>query len=511
MDSTTPLVGLEASGRKYASRAGTRRLVVSLLLASDTCALLAATMLAGKARALVLDEILRYHLVQSTYVNVLKRYATAENAFRAVSFHEIALYMSAIWLFSMFVDRLYDLDRLSWGSGEFTRVARALSVGVVAFIMLTFVLNTPGLSRAWTLLAWLLAIAFVSAGRLAVRLGLRLARERGHLLRPTLVVGSNPEAAAIVEILRGNRGAGFVPIGCLASSQAERLELDWVADVPCLGSARDAVQVVRDQGVYAVVIASSAFDHDVLARIVAELRDSAVDVHVSSGLFEVLTSRVLVREICGVPLITVKGVSLSRWNQFVKRTFDLVIAWSAVLVGLPMWLLLVLAIKLDSRGPVFFRQARVGRGGAAFGMLKFRSMIDDADALLDQLVSENEASGPLFKMRDDPRVTRVGRFMRKFSIDEFPQLINVIRGEMSLVGPRPPLIHETEAYTDRHWRRMEVLPGMTGLWQVSGRSNLSFDDMVRLDIYYIENWSVGLDMALLLRTVPAVLFATGAY
>jgi len=171
----------------------------------------------------------------------------------------------------------------------------------------------------------------------------------------------------------------------------------------------------------------------------------------------------------------------------------------------------MLAIVIDSRGPVFYRQTRVGKDGAEFGMFKFRSMYRDADQRLKELEAQNEASGPLFKMKNDPRVTRVGKWMRKFSIDEFPQLLNVLRGEMSLVGPRPPLPRETVQYTDRHWRRMVVPPGMTGLWQVSGRSSLTFDEMIRLDLYYIENWSVGFDLSLLMRTIPAVLFARGAY
>jgi lipopolysaccharide/colanic/teichoic acid biosynthesis glycosyltransferase len=177
-----------------------------------------------------------------------------------------------------------------------------------------------------------------------------------------------------------------------------------------------------------------------------------------------------------------------------------------------VWVLLAAAIKLTSPGPVLYRQLRMGGDGKPFGMFKFRSISADAEARLAELeaAGANEATGPLFKMKDDPRVTAVGRWMRKFSIDEFPQLLNVMHGEMSLVGPRPPLPGETDA-TDHHWRRMEVLPGMTGLWQVSGRSRLTFDEMIRLDLFYIENWSVGFDMGLMLRTVPAVLFARGAY
>jgi lipopolysaccharide/colanic/teichoic acid biosynthesis glycosyltransferase len=178
---------------------------------------------------------------------------------------------------------------------------------------------------------------------------------------------------------------------------------------------------------------------------------------------------------------------------------------------MPVWIAVALGIKISSPGPVFYGQERIGRSGRAFKMLKFRSMYVDAEARLSELQEANEASGPLFKMKDDPRVTSIGKWMRKFSVDEFPQLINVLRGEMSLVGPRPPLPREVERYSTHDWRRLEVLPGMTGLWQTSGRSALTFDEMVRLDLFYIENWSVALDMTLILRTVPAVLLARGAY
>lgn len=495
MQQTVEAVQAQSVRPVFVDRGRRLNVIKAALLGTDAAMLLAATFAA-------------------TYLRFETMWARVsfENTSAHVSYYQVSLWLTALWLAALYLERLYDLQRLFWGSGEFSRVARALAVGLVAFILLTFGLKLPGLSRLWTVLAWALAVSCVSLGRLGLRGTLSTLRRRGRLLRPTLVVGSNGEAADITRILSKYAGAGLVPVGCLASSQAERLSLNYCPDdVPCLGAARDLAEIVRSHKIDTVIIASSAFDHEIISRMIAELRGLSVDIHVSSGLFEVLTSRVLVREVCGVPLITVRGVSLSPWNLFVKRAFDLAVSLAIVIVGLPVWLLVMVAIKFDSPGPVFFKQARVGRGGAAFGMYKFRSMVDDADSRLEQLMRDNEADGPLFKMRDDPRVTRVGRWMRKFSIDEFPQLLNVVRGEMSLVGPRPPLIHETNTYSDRHWRRMEVRPGMTGLWQVSGRSALSFEEMVRLDLYYIENWSVGLDMALMLRTVPAVLFAQGAY
>jgi exopolysaccharide biosynthesis polyprenyl glycosylphosphotransferase len=338
------------------------------------------------------------------------------------------------------------------------------------------------------------------------------ARQSGRLLFRTLVVGSNAEAADILRVLRADTTAGLIPVGCLASSQADRLGLDYVVgDVPILGTARDLVQVLESEKLDVVIIASSAFDHDVVARMIAEMRHADIDLHISSGLFEVLTSRVIVSEVAGVPLITVKGITLSKGNVLTKRVFDLVLSTLVLVLGLPVWLVIAAAIKLTSSGPVLYSQERVGLHGKKFGMYKFRSMYTDADARLGEVMASNEAKGAMFKMKDDPRVTLAGRWLRKFSLDEFPQIINVLRGEMSLVGPRPPLAREVSSYSMHDWRRLEVVPGMTGLWQVSGRSSLTFDEMVRLDLFYIENWSVSLDLTLIFRTIPAVLFARGAY
>lgn len=429
-----------------------------------------------------------------------------------VDFWQLALVLVPLLVLFMALAGLYDLDRVSWGLSETGKIARSLALGFVTLILATYLAKLPGLSRAWTLLTFLFALLAVLLFRGLFALAVAIAHRKGKLMRSAIVVGSNAESADIIRVLRHSPEAGIIPIGCLASSQADRLTLDYCGDdVPVLGTARDIMRSVADAGADTVIIASSAFDHDVLARMIAELRNFDVDVHISSGLFEVLTSRVIVSEIAGVPLITVKGISLTRTNLLVKRVFDLVVASIAVFVGMPLWLAIAALIKVTSRGPVFYRQTRVGRSGATFQMLKFRSMFMDAERRLADLQSTNEASGPLFKMKHDPRVTSVGRWLRKFSLDEFPQLINVLRGEMSLVGPRPPLPGEVERYSAHDWRRLEVVPGMTGLWQVSGRSGLTFDEMVRLDLFYIENWSVSLDITLMLRTIPAVLFARGAY
>jgi exopolysaccharide biosynthesis polyprenyl glycosylphosphotransferase len=429
-----------------------------------------------------------------------------------IQFADLSLVVVLIWVACLAYERLYDLDRVFWGTGEYRRVARGLSLGVVVFIMVTYVLKLQSISRGWVLLAWALSTVLVILGRSIFRAVLAAARRRGHLLRRTLIVGDNAEAIELIARLNSNPSSGLDPQACLAALREDVAKPSRCGpEIECLGSARDIAQVLTEHSFDTVVIASTAFGPDVLSRIITDLRGFDVDIELSSGLLDVTTSRVLIREVSGVPLITVRGVSFSRSERFTKRAFDLVVGALIIVIGMPFWLLLALLIKLESKGPIFYRQVRVGRDGAEFGMWKFRSMQDGADLQVAGLTAENEASGPLFKMKQDPRTTRVGRWMRKFSIDEFPQVLNVLGGEMSLVGPRPALPDEVAQYSAYDWRRMEVLPGMTGLWQVSGRSTLTFPEMVRLDLFYIENWTVGFDIGIMLRTIPAVLFARGAY
>jgi exopolysaccharide biosynthesis polyprenyl glycosylphosphotransferase len=222
-------------------------------------------------------------------------------------------------------------------------------------------------------------------------------------------------------------------------------------------------------------------------------------------------SQVDVEDLGGVPLVGVREVSISRLALLIKRATDVVGALLGITLGAPLLGIIALAIRLESPGPVIFTQGRVGLGGRLFRMVKFRSMHVGAEAEQEALANLNEADGPIFKIHDDPRLTRVGRFLRRTSLDELPQLVNVLRGEMSLVGPRPPLPSEVERYQEWHRKRLEAPPGMTGLWQVSGRSRLSFDEMVLLDIYYIENWSPWLDFKILVRTIPTALSGEGAY
>ena len=260
-----------------------------------------------------------------------------------------------------------------------------------------------------------------------------------------------------------------------------------------------------------VILNEGDFDEAAVLEIVETAHRAGVRVRLAPKTTDLLIERGEYVPGQGMPLFELRPPVLAGADWAVKKTFDLVVSALVVLVGIPLWLLIAAAIKLDSRGPILYRDRRIGVGEREFGMLKFRTMVADASALQDELEERNEAPGALFKIRRDPRVTRVGRVLRKLSLDELPQLLNVLRGEMSLVGPRPLPIRDYELLDDWHRKRYLVLPGITGLWQISGRSTLTFDDLVRLDFYYIENWSIWLDISILIKTPFAIVSGRGAY
>jgi exopolysaccharide biosynthesis polyprenyl glycosylphosphotransferase len=281
--------------------------------------------------------------------------------------------------------------------------------------------------------------------------------------------------------------------------------------LPSLGGPQDLAEVLRRVEPDELVLAETDLDERTVLDVVETAHRLGVRVRIAPTTTELLVQRGEYVPGQGAPLFELRPPVFTGADWAVKRSFDLVVSVLVLVVGLPIWLLIALAIKLDSRGPVLYRDRRVGVGEREFGMVKFRTMVAGADLLQADLEDRNEAEGALFKIREDPRVTRVGALLRRLSIDELPQVLNVLRGEMSLVGPRPLPLRDYRMLEDWHRQRYLVLPGITGLWQISGRSNLSFDDLVRLDFYYLENWSIWLDVAILVKTIPAVLGRRGAY
>jgi exopolysaccharide biosynthesis polyprenyl glycosylphosphotransferase len=281
--------------------------------------------------------------------------------------------------------------------------------------------------------------------------------------------------------------------------------------LPVLGDMSALGRVLADERVDELIVSEYDFSERELLELVEQAHRRAVKVRFAPKTTELLTQSAEYIPGQGVPLFELRPPVFMGADWLMKRSFDVVVSATAVILGLPFWLAIAAAVKLTSPGPVFYRDRRIGLGEREFAMFKFRTMTIGAAELQPELEAANEASGALFKIRDDPRVTRVGAFLRRYSLDEIPQLLNVVRGEMSLVGPRPLPVRDHEMLEDWHRKRYLVLPGITGLWQIAGRSNLGFDDLVRLDFYYLENWSIWLDVSIIGKTIPAVLAGRGAY
>ena len=336
----------------------------------------------------------------------------------------------------------------------------------------------------------------------------RVTRDVMHLLgvrRRAVLVGDGDNVAHLLRMLGQARGGiDYQFVGAISPSQ------DGIP-LPRLGTLDELPQVLAAQPVHELIVNGGDVTDDQLVGLVEQAHQRGVQVRVAPTAAEILQQRAEYVPGQAVPLFELRPPVFAGVDWATKRIFDLFVSTLVVVVGLPLWLLIAAAIKLDSRGPVFYRDRRVGLGEREFEMIKFRTMLSGADRLQDKLETRNEASGPLFKIRDDPRVTRVGTLLRRFSLDEVPQVLNVLRGEMSLVGPRPLPIRDYDKLQPWHRKRYNVLPGITGLWQISGRSELTFDDLVRLDFYYLENWSIWMDITILLKTIPAVFGQRGAY
>jgi len=337
----------------------------------------------------------------------------------------------------------------------------------------------------------------------------RQMRRQGLGTRQILIVGAGEVARTVMRALVANRDWGFHIIGFLDDHPAKG-ETD-IGRFKALGGLDNLPAVLQEEEIDEVIITLPWQYHRKIMSIVTQCERKEIRVRIVPDLFQITLNRMHVEDIAGVPMIGIKEVRISGLNQLVKRVIDVVFATLLLILAAPLMGLIALIIKMDSPGPVIFSQERMGKMGRRFMVYKFRSMIEDAEEQKEDLAALNEADGPLFKIRQDPRMTRLGRQLRRFSLDELPQFYNVLRGEMSLIGPRPALATEVEQYQEWQKRRLEVSPGITGLPQVSGRSDLTFDEVALLDIYYIENWSPAMDVKILLQTIPRAILGNGAY
>lgn len=439
----------------------------------------------------------------------------------------VGLVLIPLWLGVVALSGGYALRRIGNGSEEYRNVVVA-GARLAALVCIFVVLNEMVVSRRFLIAYLVVGTALMVGDRYLARRWLHAQRRLGRAMQPVVVVGGRRAVRDLVRHLRRSSYAGLTVVGaCVpdpaddlgpvdeaadaAPARADRVEVDGEV-VPVVGPADDPVPALAATGATVLAVTGGAeLGADGLKRLAWSLEGTGIDLIVAPELVDIAGPRIEVRPLSGLPLLAIDEPGLSGPARLVKGATDRLLAFVLLLFLSPLLLVVALLVKVTSDGPVLFRQERVGRDERRFQMVKFRTMVTTAEDDLADLRGRNEHDGLLFKMREDPRVTPVGKRLRRYSIDELPQLWHVLTGEMSLVGPRPPLPSEVEQYGDDTRRRLLVKPGMTGLWQVSGRADLPWDEAVRLDLYYVDSWSPALDLVILWKTVNAVVRGTGAY
>lgn len=414
-----------------------------------------------------------------------------------------------LWIAAIAAAGGYFPSQLGVGTDEYRRVLRASLLVAAAVGVGAFLFSFP-LSRGFFFLIFVIGIPLLLLERLVIRRLIHQARQRGRMMSSVLIAGDLDHVDDVAVVLNRERWLGYEVVGALTTGTPASPETR--TGIPIFGHPDEAVDVLRRTGANVVIFAEGSFRRgQQFNQMARELEDSHAQMIVVPSLTDVSAERMDVRPVAGIPLVHIEQPRAAAAGKWMKRVFDVVGSTLLIVLGSPVMLAVALAIKLDDRGPIFFKQVRAGLKGEPFECFKFRSMCVDAEARLAALQHLNKGNGVLFKMADDPRITKVGKLIRRYSLDELPQLFNVWLGDMSLVGPRPALLSETERYKEHVMRRLDVRPGMTGLWQVSGRSDLSWDDTVRLDLYYVDNWSMLQDLSILLKTFGAVVGKHGAY
>lgn len=468
------------------------------------------------AGILALDVVLA---LAAGFIAYLVRFADARSGHHSSShipfpIHDyfwLSLILPVIWVVALALAGAFDERVLGTGSEEFARVGRA-AIGLTAAIGFLSYAAKAEIARGYVVVALPLVTLMCLVGRYALRKLVHRLRASGRCMSDVVVVGGAYSAAELIVQLQSVPHSGLRVVGACVPDDSEHSLLDGL-DVPIVGNLGSVGAAVTSTGADTVAVtACPELGSAGVRRISWELEGSATDLLVAPGLMEVAGPRLHIRPLTGLPLLHVEEPDFTGSRRLLKSLIDKTVALIGLIVLSPVFIVIALVVRFTSPGPVLFRQTRVGKDGREFTMLKFRSMVADADAQRAAMMDRNEhGDGLMFKVYDDPRITPVGKVLRRCSLDELPQLINIFAGSMSLVGPRPPLLWEFERYADDARRRLLVKPGLTGLWQISGRSDLTWDEMVRLDLRYVENWTLTLDLMILWKTFFVVIRGSGAY
>lgn len=436
-------------------------------------------------------------------------------AHQPFSFFRSKAIMLVLLIVAIFhIRKIYRQPRWTTFLDEAISIANGVTTAMALVVLYSF-LQRFYPSRLLFIYAWLLIIALLVGKRLLLRFARERLWMRGIGVDKVLIIGAGRAGERLMQWLLSQPRLGYQVVGFVDEvppPDGWAIATDRRVVRPrYLGVESDVGALVREHGIDEVIIALPTTSQARIMTIVNQCRAAEVEFKLVPDLFELAMDRVNIHDVAGLPLIALKPAEIAGFNYAIKRAIDLLVSTLVLVVGAIPMALIVLAIRIDSPGPVLFRQVRVGRNGRHFICYKFRTMVRNAEQLQSELQKAHNVDSRLTKLKDDPRRTRVGKILRRTSLDELPQFFNVLKGEMSVVGPRPPVPAEVADYDEWHLGRLLVTPGLTGLWQVSGRSNLTFDEMVRLDLYYAENWSPWLDITIMLRTIPAILTARGAY
>jgi len=422
----------------------------------------------------------------------------------------VYLAMALIWASVFRLSSFYISKRTIRLLKELAAVGAATFLSCLTLAAWLFFFDYDDFSRLLLFYFVILDLGVLLNFHLLVRLFLRLIRARGYNLKKMLIIGAGETGTKVAQALVERPWTGFGIAGFLDDAPEKQGQI-WAGVAPVLGKLEQARKVVEEKEIDEVVIALPSMAHHSLANVVLDLQDQPVNIRVVPDLFSIATIYPQIEDLWGVPLVGVRQPVLSGFDAALKRMVDLLGAIVGLLIFAPLMLLAAILIKLDSPGPVLFVQKRIGENGRAFKMYKFRTMVANAEELLKELVAVDKLAEPVFKLENDPRVTKLGRILRRTSIDELPQLVNVLRGEMSLVGPRPEEAGMVKHYSTWHRKRLAVKPGITGPMQINGRGDLSLEERVRLELDYIRNYSLWKDLKILLRTVPMVIKGSGSY
>lgn len=420
----------------------------------------------------------------------------------------IAVYFAPVMFVLIFAAmHLYSVYQFG-AAEELRRLFLGVTSGVTMVVLIAFWTNAT-INRLWVALVWILSVVLAVASRKVWHVWIHRRRQVGHYVMDTIVVGTNDEALGLAKTMRPNNG--LRPVGFVTGDDPGAGPRA-IEGLPVLGGLDDLAAIIRDTSAECVFVASTALDLQQMQAVTKSIHhQDDLELRISANLPPILLSRLALQPVGSRMALSVRPARLTPMQSALKRGFDLAVGGIITLLMLPLLGAIALLVKLTSPGPVLFRQERIGQNGRPFVIKKFRTMRVGAEAMQESLLDRNAAEGPLFKVENDPRVTRVGKVLRGWSLDELPQLFNVLAGDMSLVGPRPVMRREVEQYEDWHMQRLDVRPGVTGLAQASGRINLAFDEFARMDIFYIENWSLAYDVVIIAKTIPALLSRTGAY